>query len=207
MTDDLPPGPWSELLIGHHWPTASSLAVLHAASAQRDVIQTAHDSYAETLASIAECTLAEQRGVTAERARARFEAGHRRARSVAERNRIKRESYRCAITATESLRDDLTDIAEHGNAAIENIRSSRAPAAAKMSAINNVIAEAHAHAAARSALHVGSIYSAVQSIVDAEDLAPSARAFASSHGLAFTGVPAPDARTVDQRVAAAVGEQ
>ena len=127
MTDDLPPGPWSELLIGHHWPAASSLAVLRAALVQRDAIQAEHDSYADILASIAERTLAEQQGVAADSARARFEAGRNRARSVAERNRIKRESYQSAITATESLRADLTDIAEHGNSAIENIRSSRAP--------------------------------------------------------------------------------
>lgn len=207
MTDDLPPGPWSELLIGHHWPAASSLAVLHAALAQRDVIQAAHDSYAETLGSIAESTLADQRGLTADSARVRFHAGQRHARSVAERNRIKRESYQSAITATESLRADLTDIAERGNAAIEEIRTSRAPASAKVSAINEVIAEAHATGAARSALHAGSIYSAVQSIIDAEGLAPSGRAFATSHGLAFGSAPPPDARTVQQRVTDAVVEQ
>ena len=77
----------------------------------------------------------------------------------------------------------------------------------KVTAIGDVITEAHAHAAARSALHAGSIYSAVQSIIDAESLAPSARAFATSHGLAFNRATGPDARTVRQHVTAAVGEQ
>lgn len=207
MTDDLPPGPWTELLIGHHWPAASSLAALRAALAQRDAVQAAHDSYAETLASITEVTLAEQQGLAADAARARFQAGQCHARSVAERNRTKRESYQSAIATTEALRDDLTDIAARGNDTIETIRSSHAPTSAKVNAITEAITDAHAEAAARSAQHAGSVYCAVQSIVDAEALAPSARAFAASHGLTVQGSSAPDARTVEQRVRAAVDEQ
>ena len=75
MSEDLPPGPWSELLVGHHWPAASSLSALQAAVAQRDAVAAAHDGYADTLASIASSTLAPQSGLTADSIRARFEAG------------------------------------------------------------------------------------------------------------------------------------
>ena len=206
MSEDLPPGPWSELLVGHHWPAASSLSALQAAVAQRDAVAAAHDGYADTLASIASSTLAPQSGLTADSIRARFEAGQSHARSIAERNRIKGQSYRSALLTVESLRSALATIAETGNTAIETIRSSKATAAAKAAAITAVIEEAHADAAARSALHAGAIYAAVQSIVDADGLAASARAFATAHGLAFTAAAGHDAETIAHRVSAAVGE-
>jgi hypothetical protein len=206
MSEDLPPGPWSELLVGHHWPAASSLALLRAAVTQRDAVAAAHDGYADTLASIANSTLAPQSGVTADSIRARFDAGQNHARSVAERNRVKQQSYRSALAIIESLRSDLAGIAAAGNSAIENIRVSQAPAPAKTAAITDVISGAHADADARAALHAGAVYAAVQSIVDAEGFAASARAFAALHGLAFTGAAAPDSETIAGRVAAAVAE-
>ena len=205
MSEDLPPGPWSELLVGHHWPGASALAALQTAATQRDAVAAAHDGYADTLSSIASSTLAPQSGVTADGIRARFEVGRSHARSVAERNRIKQRSYRSALATVESLRGALATIAETGNTAIETIRSSKATAAAKAAAISAVIDEAHADAAARSALHAGAIYAAVQSIVDADGLAASARAFATSHGLAFTVAAGADAETIARRIAATVG--
>lgn len=195
---DLPPGTWTGLLVGHQWPHIASIAAVQSASAQRHRSGDAADSYADMLRSVQWGNLAVQEGMTAESNRARFSRGEETSRKIATKLRLKGHSYDQAASSVESLREALSAIAAAGNAAIDEVMNSSAKAETKVSAIVRIVAQANSDADMKAADCAGTIFAAVQSILDTEDAATSARAFAAGHGIdvgRFGGVNSLDTLT------------
>ncbi|HQE15542.1 MAG TPA: DUF5631 domain-containing protein [Mycobacterium sp.] len=180
---DLPPGEWSAILIGGYWPGRGALEVLAAAAAGRRLSETRFHGYADHLRSISQAELGGQEGVTADAARSLFARGEDRARATAERNATKRQSYESAQHRVTALRDELTQIAADGNAAIRRIQESTSPLAAKVSGIVEIIADTHTLARTKTAESAGNLLADVQHVLDAQGADVSARAFATTHGI------------------------
>lgn len=124
---DLPPGEWSELLVGHQWPSVASLTVLTSAAANRGLISNEFDTYADLLQSVRTGPLGQQEGITADDARDAFSNGETQARAVADRNAANQQSYEAAHRSTQYLRNHLSEIAQQGNSAIQAIQQSKDP--------------------------------------------------------------------------------
>lgn len=180
---DLPPGEWSELLVGHQWPGVDSLATLTSAATSRGSISNEFSSYADTLQSIRNETLAHQEGITAEDARHAFQTGETSARAVSERNSAAQTSYDSAHRSTQYLRTQLSEIARDGNAAIEDIQRSKDPLPIKLGKIVDVVSDAQTQANIRAAACSDRLFADIQQILDSEDLGASARQFAKTNGV------------------------
>lgn len=180
---DLPPGSWSGLLVGRHWPHLSSVEVMQSASSQRYSGGNALEKYGDVLRSILVGNLATQEGLTAESNRSLYVSGEEHSRNTATKQVTKGYAYQEASRSIDSLRSALSDIAAAGNSAIDEVVASNAPSATKISAIVSIVSQANSQADMRAALCAGSVYSAIQSILDAEGEPVSARAFAAVHGI------------------------
>lgn len=190
------------MLIGAYWPGAAALELLETASRARHRSATDLHGYADQLQTISRAHLAGQEGVAAEAARALFARGADRVRATAERNADKRRSYESARNRVAALREDLTRVAEHGNAAIARIRESDAPAATKVSGIVGVITETQNTARLMTAQHAGHLLADIQTVLDAQGAELSATGFAAAHGVdpSPPHPPAPD--SLSRRVSA-----
>ena len=189
----LPPGPWTPLLIGEHWPDNASLAVLSSAADSRDTLASALDAYSETLRSARFGPLAAQSGVTAEEVHASFLRGETHARELAQKSFCRRNAYIGALGSAEALRAELRDIACRGNAAIERVRSSGVTRSEQVDGVNTVIRSAREEAARASAAHCDSIFGELQKVLSMSVVDSSSRAFARGHG--FPGVARPGRET------------
>lgn len=203
---DLPPGEWSALLVGEHWPGPSAPVAMSEAADRRANQAATLEQYAEQLRSAREAHLAPQSGIAAETLRGLFDRGRRAVLDVADRNRVKADAYRRARHSVDQLRTDLAEIAADGNAAIEAVNRSDAPVDRKVAAILEVITAARTAAATKVAGHTDTVYAAVQSVLDSQGLDGSARMFAAAQGVSpdlHRGSPAIEAlrREVTGRVA------
>lgn len=171
------------MLIGGYWPGHGSLEVLAAAAAGRRLSETRFHGYADHLRSISQAHLMGQEGVAADTARSLFARGEDRARATAERNATKRQSYESAQHRVTALRDELTQLAADGNAAIRRIQESTSPLAAKVSGIVEIIADTHTLARTKTAESAGNLLADVQHVLDVQGADVSARAFATTHGI------------------------
>lgn len=184
---DLPPGEWSPLLVGHQWPTAATLAALTAAADCRAGVHSTQDSYADTLRAVRAEHLGILEGATADATRTLFRTGEETARTIAAKNLAKRSSYLAAHRAVSELRSDLEAIAEHGNAAIQRVMASAEPAAARVSAIAEIVADAQQQSNARAAGRCADVLAAAQDILSAEPAGYPVRQFAPLHGIDLPG--------------------
>src|SRR3954465_5518288 len=94
---------WHFLLVGHQWPDSSAETTLNAAAMNRGEIAGAFENYASLLASVRNGALAPQEGVTADDARAAFQAGEEQSRETARRNQTKKQAYSSAGQAVSDL--------------------------------------------------------------------------------------------------------
>lgn len=94
---DLPPGQWTQLLIGDQWPAGPSLDALFANASSRQRMALAFERYADLMLTIKNEALASQEGITADDARVAFDQGISSARQIAELNRAKEIPMRLSI--------------------------------------------------------------------------------------------------------------
>lgn len=193
--NDLPGGEWSALLVGHQWPSSVALAALAESAQSRARVAVLQRDYAETLRSIRTNTLANQHGVTADDLNETFETGERAAYNLSGKNRIKQTAYVRAAQHVEDLRSSLTDIAAQGNSEIRAIVTSHQPLPSKVDAIAAAVLAAQTHANAKAAECSAHLLDAMQSLVEIDDPALSARQFTGANGTdlgrAF-GTPSPE---------------
>lgn len=180
---DLPPGQWTELLIGDQWPSSTSLDLLSHSTASRRNSASWFDQYADLLNNIRIWNLSSQEGAAADHIRASFAIGYSDATSVGERNRTKSESYTRAFREVTEFRNALTGLAAEGNEAIDQINKSNAPLAVKTSEIVQVISEIRTRAAVEAANQTANIYSAIQEILNVYGIDSPARTFAADNGV------------------------
>lgn len=180
---DLPPGEWSEILVGHQWPTSATLTTLASAAANRGLAAEAYEGYANVLNSIRTGTLANQEGVTADDARDAFQAGEDHARVLSRQSAEKQRAYESATRSVNELRSELTTVADDGNAEIRNIQSSKDLPVTKLGKIVDVVLRKQTEASARAGRHADNIYDAVQQIFKATGTDYPARKFAQDHGV------------------------
>lgn len=180
---DLPGDPWAALLVGHHWPGSSGLAILSAAAASRQAVGASFHGYADALRSVCDGVLSDQDGETADGVRASFRSGETHARGVAERNTAKREALTRARHCASELRSALTEIADRGGSRIRTIIGGGESNAAKVAAIVEVVRAAHTEADARAAEGLQEVYGSIQSVLDTSGSPTSARQFAHQHGV------------------------
>lgn len=83
----------------------------------------------------------------------------------------------------ETLRQELTSLAEEGNKEINNIKNSKEPEEIKVTQIVATIHQYRALANLAAAKYGENVLDAVQSIMDAQGKGQSAREFAQTHGL------------------------
>lgn len=181
---DLPPGQWTELLLGDHWPDAASLQTLSSASTERHSASTQFERYADTLRAIYGQNLVRQEGYTAEDTRNRFIAGEHHAREVTRTSRVKSQAYKDAHRSMEQLRQQLNELAAEGNQTIDAVIDSEMSLPDKVSRISAIIAATRSNAAIASAVQAGEIYSAIQTVLSNQGIDISARTFSAANGVA-----------------------
>lgn len=192
---DLPPGEWSELLVGHQWPSSTSVMVLNTAAQQRETSEGLLDSYSSDISGIRLNHLAVQEGFAAETIRDLFLRGEQSSRELAHKNLRKRDAYAKAKQSVESLRNALAGLAVAGNAAISEVQHSQRPVGVKVSEIVSIVSDLNTQADVKAALCAADLYSSIQSILDAEGFDKSARVFGESRGIEVS--PFVDAARLD----------
>lgn len=180
---DLPPGEWSNLVVGHQWPASTSLEVLAVANTNRNDIGQSYESYASQLASIRNGSLAVQVGVAAEHARATFLIGENGARNTSERNVISAAAYSSARDSLLELRSNLREIAHRANEEIHQINLAKHPAQTKLDKIVAVVAARQSEANLKAAIHGANIMEAIQRVLDTAEVDLSAREFLRTNGV------------------------
>lgn len=190
---DIPPGEWSEILVGEYWPDGQDVLSLECNRAKRAATRSEFASLAELLLSAQKGPLSEQQGRTADDLRRSFRRGEEQAREVATLNGIKEDAYRTAYDSLQSLRHDLTIIAEEGNSEINQIRNSKLPPEVKAAQIVAAIQRYQALSAAAAAKYAGNVVDAMQRLLDHQETGRSARQFARDHGVDLTTMFQPHA--------------
>ncbi|ORV09191.1 hypothetical protein [Mycobacterium celatum] len=180
---DFPPGRYSQILVGHVWPSGSNVAIVANASAECGNVAAAYQDLRDRLCQARFGPLADQAGVTADDVHDAFRRGEDHAHSIAEKNEIKRAAFESAHDAVRELRAELTSIAEDGESRIRRIEGSKDSPAAKLDGLVGVLADCQSRASAKAAMYGQDILDAVQKVLDAEGLDRSARQFAAEHGI------------------------
>lgn len=180
---DLPPGEWSAILVGDQWPDGHDIAVLGLGRDKRAAVRTSYLAFADLLLNTQRGPLAEQAGRTVDDIRHSFIRDENLARGVAALNGVKEDAYRTAYDSMQSLRNDLTAIAEEGNKEIKQVESSQFLTAAKTAKIADIIQRCKSLSAVAAAKYAGNVLDAIQSILDLQAMGQSARQFAQDHGV------------------------
>lgn len=202
MTDP-PVGNWTELLVGHQWPSVASVNLTGAAAENRRTAADLLELYADSLRSAIDGPLASQEGVTAEDTREAFTNGESHALRLAEKNRGKGRAYQSANQDVSNLRTELSQIAADGNHQIEQILSSKEPTPIKLGKIVDVVLEAQERANAKATGHGANLLGAIQDVLDREGSGLTAREFATVNGVDLQDAwRASNRDTIRDRVAA-----
>lgn len=180
---DFPPGEWSPLLVGDQWPDAQDVLALQHGKTNRGMVKTGYQNFADILRNAQTGPLADQHGHTADDLRNSFAQGENLARQVAEKNGIKEGAYSTSYDSIQSLRHDLTSLAEEGNKQIKDIQDSKEPVEVKVTQIVAAVNQYRALSNLAAAKYSGNVLDAMQRILDAEGTGQSARQFAQAHGL------------------------
>ena len=176
-------GGWSQLIVGHQWPSEMTIAGLQTWIENRGQIANAHHSIADLLNAAKTGPLAVQQGKTADALVQLFDEGEQLARDVAKKNGVKKDSYTTALASVHNLRDKLSDIADRYNQEINKILESKEPAAIKVPHILEAIGRGQQEANLAAANCGGDIGDAGQRILDQEASNPSFRQFAKANGI------------------------
>src|SRR3984957_17728010 len=178
-----PPGEWSQLIVGHQWPSEMTITGLNAWIENRGQIAAAHHNVADLLNAAKTGPLAVQDGKTADALVQLFDEGEQLAREVARKNGVKKDSYATALNSVHNLRDTLSGIANLYNDEIKKIIQSNEPAAIKAPQIVAAIGRGQQEANLAAANCGGDIGDAGQRILDQEASNPSFRQFAEANGI------------------------
>jgi hypothetical protein len=176
-------GGWSQLIVGHQWPSEMTIAGLHAWIENRGQIADAHDNIADLLNAAKTAPLAAQQGKTADALVQVFDEGEQLARDVARKNGVKKDSYSAALGSVHNLRSKLSDIADRYNQEINKILESKEPAAVKVPHILETIGRGQQEANLAAANCGGDIGDAGQRILDQEGTGQSFHHFAKNNGI------------------------
>lgn len=185
---DLPPGRWSNLVVGHQWPRQTSLAVIADAEANRHAIGVAYEGYANEIAAIRSRTLANQRGLAADSAQAAFLLGEESSHNASERNLAKASAYSSAHSAVAELRSNLREIAQRVNDDIHQISLSGEPYQTKLNKVVAIVVAGQSEANLKAAIHSDNILDAIQRVLRTTEVESSSREFAHNNGVDLGGV-------------------
>lgn len=180
---DLPIGAWSQLLVGHQWPSVGALSLLAESAQNRANSASLQGAYAEAQRAVLATMLQTQAGATADSIQEQFEYAAQLANALADRSESKNVGYVAALQDTKALRDSLTAIAEQGNHEISAILSSAMSAPEKISRVTECVASAQMQANARAASHGAHLLATIQSILANDDPSLTAQKFAESNGV------------------------
>lgn len=180
---DLPPGRYSQILVGHVWPSGSNLATVANASADCGNVAAAYQDLRDRLCQARFGPLADQVGLTADDVHDAFRRGEDHAHSIAEKNEIKRAAFDSAHNAVRELRAELTCIAADGDSRIRHIEGGKDSPVAKLDELVDVVLDCQSRASAKAAMYGQDILDAVQKVLDAEGIDQSARLFAAAQGI------------------------
>ena len=176
-------GGWSQLIVGHQWPSEMTIAGLNLWIENRGQITNAHHNIADLLNAAKTGPLAVQQGKTADALVQLFDEGEQLARDVARKNGVKKDSYTTALASVHNLRDKLSDIADRYTQEINKVLESKEPAAIKVPHILEAIGRGQQEANLAAANCGGDIGDAGQRILDQEASNPSFRQFAKANGI------------------------
>lgn len=182
---DLPPGKWTSELIGAWWPGPPT-TFRHAAQSWGDQAQQ-QENYAGGLGTTGQ-QLSRNKGVTADDLVGQYHDGKNFHFDLAEKYLKKQAAANSAADAIDNLRSGLRSIADDYNQKISEVEkslNSKSGLAAAMAVakIVELIAEANASAAHKSAAAVASVMDAIQKVLTAEGQDISPQEFLKSHGL------------------------
>lgn len=178
--------PWSQLMVGHQWPSSDSLALLKLAAAKRAATSAQFEEYSNSLSRVLTMSLSAQQGFRAEDAQRAFQKGMQQARVLAEKNSANSQSFESAHACINALQLSLRDIAMRGETVIHAIQSSNAPEAVKLNQIVNTIVAAQFEANSKAATASTKLYSEIQQILTHNLIEISAREFAAANGCDLT---------------------
>lgn len=197
---DLPPGDWSDLLVGAWWPSAQATHNAMASSSNRSSTATAYEDYASQLTTVVSGALADQEGATADSANASFNAGTQHALWIAEHNIAKADAYKVAADSLEGLRSELRTVAELGNSTIKQIQSNSA-IVEKVLPIAQTVSLANSEAGRISAIWSAKVSAAAESVLALTGDGRSLEQFARDNGLELTqGHPEVKTDSLEQQI-------
>jgi hypothetical protein len=192
---DLPPGKWSDLLVGAWWPTSGSTDSAVASSTNRATTRDNYDSFEHRLYQTRTGPLADQEGATAQGTKDAFAAGEHQARAIADISDAKSSAFRSAADAIEGLRSELSGTAARGNHRIDQIQSDN-QIKDKITPILDVIRKSNEEAGAKSDSFSSPIKQAIEKVLAADGDLRSAEDFGKQNGVDLQK-PAPlDAETL-----------
>lgn len=199
--DDLPPGEWTELLIGDQWPSASSAETMsHGANARRKTASEL-EHYADNLRAINSQILSAQEGFTADDARAEFERGERHLRDIASSNRVKSNSYAAVHRHIVELRRGLRELSLAGNTRIDEANASTRPINEKVAAILDIATDVRGRALIKAEACAGEINSEMHLVLAAQGIDLSPWIFAEENGIASTSAAGPGPAELGDQIA------
>ena len=187
MAVDLPPGKYTAALIGAWWPRPST--TLRTGAVHWRAQQEQQEQYAQDLHRQWTQLASQNEGHTADDLVFRLQQGEKHHLDLAEKYKVKAESFEKGADAIDSLREGLRGIADDYNQRIANIENSKESAAMKVGEIEKLIAEANGFAAFKAGAAVAAIMDATQRIITVEGLSVSAQDFLKSQGLNTQGPP------------------
>jgi Family of unknown function (DUF5632)/Family of unknown function (DUF5631) len=185
---DLPPGEWSDLLVGGWWPSAQSAETAAQSASKRTGTAAVYEDYRSMLDSILSGVLSEEKGHTASSAQDAFNQGKLQATAVAEKNSGKAKAYANAADATQGLRSELRTIAAMGNDAIDQVQKN-SEILDKVTPIVQIVGLSNAQSGRISAIWSAKVAAATESVLAASGDPRSAQEFARDHGIPTDGVP------------------
>jgi hypothetical protein len=185
MQVSFPPGEWSVILVGDKWPTDSTMSSLGAGMAHWDELEASYRDHENQLLQAISGPLSEatQQGITADDIRESYRKGAEHDRQLADRFGVYKNAFSCVHDSMETLRQELTSLAEEGNQEINDIKNSKEPEGTKATQIVAAIQKYRALANLAAAKYGENVLDAVQSILDAQGSGQSAREFAQTHGI------------------------
>ena len=178
---------WAQILVGHQWPSLSSVSLLSTGTERRQSTSHEYDTYADQLQHIRRTYLATQEGIAATSADSRFDEGESHSRNIAHKNRAKAEAYKLAQDAASQLRSDLQQVVDAAEKRIRAVLDSKVEAAAKVHQILEVVTEAQSQANVAAASQANNVLDAIQRVLNVESAGLPARQFAAGHGASLGG--------------------
>lgn len=201
--DDLPLGYWTPLLIGDQWPSSTSLTAVSSGSISRHKLSHQFDEHVELLLAIKGRHLRTQLGVTADDMRSEFKRGAAHSGQISEENATKSRAYLSAYNKVVELRHFLRNLAEEGNAAIDEVNKSRKPLPEKIAEILAIITKTKEDAFVEAAGCMGHVSDQIRTVLDSQGIETSPQSFAAAQGLGLTE----RARTNPEELKTEIGEK